>query len=153
MNLKSKNLAVRVNLKSKNLAVKKFREADKATVTNMIGDMLLQSNFRGEGCCYWHIGLQSLLEHTLELLARQCKVGMCPYSAWQCEFCLALHGDSETDYCGVCFSDVIDIKCKNLSEGVLSGNVASSENADISAQSDDFVGKVSMTMSDNSKTS
>merc|ERR1719353_1080927 len=78
----STSRASRVNLKSKHLALSKFKEAKRSTVSNMIAEVLLQSNFRGKGCCYWHIGLQYLLEYMFELLARPCNARLHPYSAW-----------------------------------------------------------------------
>ena len=102
----SKSRASRVNLKSKHLALSEFKETKRSTVSNMIAGVLLQSNLRGRGCCYWHVGLQSLLEYMVQLLAKPCNVSLHPYSAWQCQHCFALHDDTETSFCDVCFCDV-----------------------------------------------
>merc|ERR1719460_3073239 len=70
--------ASRVNLKSRHLALSQFKKTNRKTMFSMIVNMLLHSNLHGEGCCYLHIGLQSLLEHIWELLARPCDVRLCP---------------------------------------------------------------------------
>ena len=140
----SKSRASRVNLKSKHLALSKFKQTKRSTVSNMIASMLLQSNLRGRGCCYWHVGLQSLLEYMVQLLTKPCDVSLHPYSAWQCQHCLALHDDTDTSFCDVCFCDVCDVQDENLSEGIRSGDLVSSGNANISSQSKDSMGHASL---------
>jgi hypothetical protein len=131
------SLRKRVNLRSRRLAVREFKEAKMPIVMNMITDILYRSNFRGKGCCYWHIGLQSLLDRMAELLLGPCNDAIRPYSGWQCQFCFSLHDDMETSLCEVCFSD--NAEDDEPCEGIRPGDASSSGNADLSAQSEDHM--------------
>jgi len=91
-----------VRLRTRQRVLRQFRETPMSTLSNMILDLMCRVNPRGEGCCYYHIGLEVFYKQYCQMKGLECMPRYSPYSAWQCSVCFALHDFEDDTFCCIC---------------------------------------------------
>ena len=99
-----------VRLKTRKLIYSTFEETPKLTINQLIIQTIVQINPRGKGCCYYHIGLDVLLQHISFMKLSECKPRCMPFSGWQCKKCGIVLEDEDAFeervlMCPLCLSD------------------------------------------------
>merc|ERR1712110_555107 len=74
----------RVQLRTRQLVMRDFKETPHKTMEVLVGELLIQINPRGKGCCFLHIALEVMKGCISQMATWKCDRSLKPHSDWQC---------------------------------------------------------------------
>merc|ERR1719379_2926001 len=85
----------KVSLNSSKCVHTQFGETPRSSQMMCVMMALEHINFRGDGCCAYHIGCANLALVLQEMCSSECMPDFYPISGWQCGSCLSVNGRPE----------------------------------------------------------
>merc|ERR1719230_295935 len=85
----------KVSLNVQKCVNQKFGETPRSSQMMCVLLALEHINFRGDGCCAYHVGCANLALILQEMCSSECMPDFSPASGWQCGACMSLNGRAQ----------------------------------------------------------